>query len=148
LSLLYRNPDTGGELHQAGVKEIPHILRNNNISLLILAAREYQPKNNFGVDVMYAPMKDSSKLAGKALRDTIKAASIASRHAVFRILNGERVLSTCWAGLNRSGLISGLALKRLVKHSPETIVNVIRKRRSPRALFNLLFVDIILSPCT
>ena len=150
MSLLYRNPHTGGELYQAGVREIPQILRDNNISLLILAAREYQPKHiggtggNFSLtDKIYVPLRDTLLFTPKEFRNTVKKAKAASKHAVDYISRGENVLSTCHAGWNRSGIISGLALVSLTGAPGKQVVYHIRNKRSPSALSNPLFAAVV-----
>lgn len=150
MSLLFKHPWTGGELHQAGAKEIPYLIRRNKIDLIIFAAQEYQPetldksnKQFIRAEKIYVPMKDSSKLRGKELKNTIDLAKFAANRASLAIIGGKNVLSTCWAGLNRSGLISGLILKKITREHPKKVVSLIRKNRSSFALFNPLFVKII-----
>ena len=55
---------------------------------------------------------------------------------------GARVLVRCQAGLNRSGLITALAL---MNHglSADDAITLIREQRSPDALFNWAFEDYI-----
>lgn len=149
MSIIYKHK-SGGELYQAGAKEIPDILRKKPISLLILSAEEYQPEHisNTGgsfekIEVIYVPLKDSVFLSAKKLRDTVLKADKVSNIAVEHILSGNSVLSTCWAGLNRSGLISGLTMKKLSGAPGDKIVRQIRKLRSWRALSNPLFADVI-----
>jgi len=150
LSLLYRNPHTGGELHQAGAGEIPKILRRNNISLLILAAREYQPAyitntgGNFPlINKIYLPLKDTTNFAPGEFRKTVKDAKKAAKSVVKAIKRGENVLSTCKAGWNRSGIISGLALVELTGASGKEVIHHIRKNRSRFALSNPLFARVV-----
>lgn len=150
MSLLYRNPHTGGELHQAGAKEIPHILCNNNISLLILAAREYQPQHISGtggsfslVHKIYIPLKDITSFSPREFKKTISNAKAAAKHAVSYISRGKNVLSSCLAGWNRSGIISGLALVELTGASGKQVVYHIRKNRSRFALSNPLFAQVV-----
>jgi len=150
MSLIFKHPKSGGELHQAGQREIPYIIARNNIDLIILAAQEFQPqilrKSNeqfLRAERLYVPMDDSTKLKGKQLRDTIKLAKFAANKTIKNILKGKNVLSTCQAGWNRSGLISGLALKKLTQKDTREIVKGIRKNRSIFAMSNPLFVKII-----
>jgi protein-tyrosine phosphatase len=61
------------------------------------------------------------------------------------------VLVTCQAGMNRSGLVTGLVLDQITDWSTERVVRAIRTARSraaadigyPRALHNPSFVDAI-----
>jgi hypothetical protein len=150
LSLFYRDQYTGGKLYQAGVREIPQILRDNNISLLILAAREYQPKHISGTrgrfslaDKIYVPLRDTVLFTPKEFKNTVKRAKSAAEHAVDYISRGKNVLSTCQAGWNRSGIISGLALVDLTGIPGKQVVRHIRKKRSSSALSNPLFASVV-----
>jgi len=147
MSLLFRHPHTDGKLFQAGVREIPSILNKNNISLLILAAREYQPDYIPGMHknltIIYVPLKDTVTFTPKKFKKTINDAKQAANYAINTILDGKNVLSTCMAGWNRSGLISGLTLKKLINTPGKNIVKHIRNNRDWRALCNPLFADVI-----
>jgi len=146
MSLLYKDKITSGKLFQCGAKEIPSLLKKHSISLLILAAKEFQPEYLFNsVDKIYVPLIDSIRLSKSELRKTFKIADKVAEHAVDRILNGENVLSTCMAGWNRSGLISGLAIYKLTGTSGKDIVRSIRRNRSIFALSNPLFAKYIVS---
>jgi hypothetical protein len=149
MSLIYRHTN-GGELYQAGAREIPEILRENNISLLILAAKNYQPNyiedtgGGFeAADVLYVPLRDTILFTPREYKKTIKKAKQAAELAIEHILRGDNVLSTCWAGWNRSGLISGLAIRKLSNEPGKKIVNHIRKNRSKSALSNPLFARVV-----
>jgi hypothetical protein len=149
MTLIYKHP-RGGKLYQAGAKEIPEILRSKNISLLVLAATEYQPDHisgtggNFvGAEVIYVPLKDTILFTPKEFRKTVDKAKKVADHVITHIESGNNVLSTCWAGLNRSGLISGLAIRELSKAPGKKVVRQIRKRRSWRALSNPLFARVV-----
>ena len=149
MSLLYVSPASGGKLFQAGVSEIPQLLQNNNIYALILSAREFQPKlTDFqpdflrllkGTHIFYVPLLDMPFISQK---DLSKVDEISSLAAMF-IIKGKNVLSTCYAGLNRSGLISGHILKKITGASGNTIIDHIQKHRNPRALSNSTFAKII-----
>ncbi len=91
---------------------------------------------------IYVPMKDSSDLMGQELSETIARAKFAANEVIETIMGGGNALVTCKAGWNRSGLISGLALKKLTDASPRRIISSIRKNRSIFALSNPLFVEI------
>ena len=147
LSLLYCYPN-GGCLYQAGAREIPSILKSTEIDLLILAAKEYQPNYIKGVgfsqiDKIYLPLRDTILLSPKQYKRTINDAKQAALHAANYIKQGKNVLSTCWAGWNRSGLISGFTLANLTGADGPQIVKHIRKHRSVSALSNPLFASAV-----
>lgn len=62
-----------------------------------------------------------------------------AENAVRRAMKGDQVLIRCRAGINRSGLIMGLALLKLGYTSKEAM-NMMRVARSPYVLFNDSFV--------
>ena len=112
----------------------------------MLAAEEYQPHHIKGtggafekVEVIYVPMKDTIFQTKGQYRDTVSRAQRAADEVVNQLLQGNNVLSTCWAGLNRSGLVSGLAMTDLNPGQGRKTVQQIRKNRSWRALSNLRF---------
>lgn len=56
------------------------------------------------------------------------------------VKSGKRVLVRCQAGLNRSGLVVGLAMIKM-GWEPEAAIERIREARSPYALCNRSFVE-------
>jgi len=151
MSKIYKHP-SGGILYQAGAKEIPAYLANRDIGLLVLSAEEYQPKvlrknpDLFkGVRRVYVPLKDKASFSESALVDTIRRASRASGHVIDALSQGEGALVTCWAGINRSGLISGMALIDILGCSGEDAIDIVRKGRSEYALYNPLFQKILVN---
>ena len=149
MSLIYKHP-TGGKLYQAGAKEIPKILRDKNISLLILAAKEYQPDhiaNTQGAfqaaEVIYVPLNDTIFFSPKEFKKMVDKANRVANHVIDHIVRGNNVLSTCWAGWNRSGLISGLSMTQLSGNSGKKVVGQIRRNRSRSALSNPLFARVV-----
>ena len=141
---------TGGELHQAGAREIPGLLKSNDFDLIVLSAEEFQPEalatsnqEFLRAERVYVPMDDSSRLEGEELRRTIELAKFAANKVIKTIMQGNNALVTCMAGLNRSGLISGLALRKLTGEDPQAIIDSIRRNRSVVALSNPLFAKIV-----
>jgi protein tyrosine/serine phosphatase len=67
--------------------------------------------------------------------------------ALTHVRAGHRVLVRCQAGLNRSGLITGLILIALGM-KPGEAITAIRNKRSQRALFNMDFVGYLLDQKT
>ena len=59
-------------------------------------------------------------------------------------VNGKKVLIRCQAGWNRSGLVTALVLMRDGMEAHEAI-DLIREKRSPRALCNKNFVEFLLN---
>jgi protein-tyrosine phosphatase len=61
-----------------------------------------------------------------------------------RFIERGRTLVHCQAGLNRSGLIAGLALV-LSGMKPTDAIDLLRRKRSPTVLCNRVFADWLLS---
>ncbi len=93
--------------------------------VIVLAAREWQPELR-GYEVIRAPLTDEGPPPTEAERALIRASA---KQVAKRIREGKRVLSTCWKGRNRSGVIAGLALVELGM-PPRLVVQQIRRLRN------------------
>jgi len=113
-------------------------LRDAGFTMLVLCAMEHQPSaDNFpGIEVIHAPNDDDD--SRRPTSNELRIAIDASQH-VLRALQAERqVLVTCWAGLNRSGLVSALALRKHLGISGSSAIKVVQMMR-PKALTNRMF---------
>lgn len=108
---------------------------------LVLCAEEYQPEAEHfpGVEVIHAPMVDD-----QIDLETIERASVAAAKVADLVRDGKarKVLVTCAAGKNRSGLVAGLILHDLYGLSGGEAVAVIRAKR-PGALSNDSFAEFL-----
>ncbi len=122
-------------------------LSERGFTLLILCAREWQPPaTDFpGVHVFYAPNDDSPALP--LTSEGLALAMRAARTAAAAIQNGGLVLSSCWAGVNRSGLVSALTVHYLTGCSGDDAIRLIRRKRRPRMghrpLSNAQFTEVL-----
>ena len=125
---------------------VPHLYMGSRpppgtypFDLIVFAAKEYQPDpRDYGNMILRVPLDDTYGIsfaeadiairAGRLIADTIKA--------------GKRVLVTCMMGLNRSGLLTALALMRLGASSTQAIAKV-RAARGPGALSNPAFEKLL-----
>lgn len=109
--------------------------------VIVLAAKEYQPASESfpGVKVIHVPMDDTDPMSNEAARTAIRTAMAV---ATLR-RKGNKILVSCWAGLNRSGLIAALAIKLLYKVNTTQAISVIRNARGSFALNNPAFVRLI-----
>ena len=111
--------------------------------LVVLCAEEHQmPSATFGARarVLRVPLTDLAKpLSPRRTHWAFRAAVEVAR--VYA--NGGRVLVTCAAGLNRSGLVNGLALLELGVDAPSAVAAIRRAR--PGALCNPFFEHLIYS---
>lgn len=111
---------------------------------VVLCAREYQPARHlFGrVNVVRMPFDDdpTSYPSDEELREICRTASFVAE----AVRNGRRVLVTCAAGRNRSGLVVATALLKLHPQvTPGIAVDHLRSVRGLGALSNGKFVDLL-----
>lgn len=130
--LLDANEITPG-LWQGGFPPPGDLVRASGFQVLVLCARELQvPATDFpGVQVIHAPNDDHDKLP--LTREKLRIALAAAHEVVMHIQSGQRVLVTCAAGLNRSGLVSGLSLHLLYGWNGVTCIAHVRKHRPESA---------------
>lgn len=108
--------------------------------LVVMCAREtvgHYDRTEYRVhnmDVIEAPFDDTHAITPEEL----STARWAAGKVTSAVLAGKKVLVTCQAGLNRSGLVNGIALRDIKKISGVEAVMVIQGRRQ-MALFNDTF---------
>lgn len=165
MDLLYEHKN-GAKLYQCGALEIPGTpenfyygwdksdqiskkeklateksilsgLKKADINVLILASTEYQPAfNTKTLEVINIPFDDAeTEHMGVVLNQINPSVTSATK----AMLDGKNVLSTCWAGINRSSLISGLILKSITDLSGKEVIDLIRKNRDSYCLCNRSF---------
>jgi hypothetical protein len=124
----------------------PDARLGEHFDCLVLCAREYQVPECFGdVQVAQAMLDDSGCCMTKEeQQQAVKAAG-----RVIKWLNdGLKVLVTCFAGRNRSGLVSAIALcKGPNSMTPQNATKLIRLIRGPNALSNPQFVAFLNDFC-
>lgn len=104
--------------------------------VIVLAAKEAQPMlQKFRGRVIRAPFSDARYPTETERRIAIRAARVVAKE----LKKGNKVLVTCAQGLNRSGLIVGLALRMASKYDVEEIIRRIRAARGNWALTNPSF---------
>lgn len=104
------------------------LLRDYGVDVLVLAAKEAQPPSSDfpGVRVIHAPYADRffEPLAPATKRRVVQVA----KQVADALKEKQNVLVTCLMGLNRSGLIAGLALRFLGMSGPEAVDQIRLKR--------------------
>ena len=105
-------------------------VKDKGFTHLVLCARELQPPANLypGVQVIHAP-NDDSPIYGSLGEVELKTAVRAARRATEALKDGGRVLVTCAAGANRSGLVNGITLHLLYGWSGRKAIDQIRRKR-------------------
>lgn len=122
-------PPLGGELAARGFRA------------LVLCAKEHQPPAaRFpGVAVCHAPNDDTGR---PPTREELAIAATAARWVAEHVVRAAPVLVTCWAGRNRSGLVSALALQLLTGEAGAACARRVQRCR-PNALTNRAFVRVL-----
>jgi protein-tyrosine phosphatase len=115
-------------------------LREFGFDVLVLCATEFQPPaNQFpGVTVIHAPNDDSDMTS----RDQLDTVLQAARKVAEAARADKNVLVTCYLGLNRSGLVTALALHLLTGWPGWKCAKTVKLQR-PYALSNQHFVRLI-----
>lgn len=116
-------------------------VKDAGFDVLVLCAAEHQPPaaGYAGVKVIYAPMDDAQIVESDP---DWRTANEAADEVVYALRSRKRVLVTCAAGRNRSGLVVALAMLRVSRASAVRVVEHIQKRRD-FALSNRSFVEIL-----
>jgi hypothetical protein len=129
-------------LFQGSVPPQGPILREMGFSAVVLCADESQPPawKFEGIDVIHAPNDDNP--VRPPTREELDIAVKAAKQVVKRVLAGKKVLVTCMAGLNRSGLVNALALHMLTGWAGTMCVDHVQAKREA-ALCNRYFVEVI-----
>lgn len=118
-------PPRGSELQKLG------------FSTVVFCADEWQPEV-LGVEAIYAPNDDDGVSEPNATQ--LRVAVNAARRVAQQVKEGKKVLVTCWMGLNRSGLVSAIAMHILSGKTGSECAEIIREKREG-ALFNRGFVS-------
>lgn len=131
-------------LWQGSIPPRGNTLARYGFNAVVLAAVELQfPAHLFeGVAVLHAPNEDDGR---PLTRERMIIAISAAKQVAARVTDGQKVLSTCAQGVNRSGLVTALALHFLYGWNGQHCVSVVRRKRQLRngwkALSNSYFVD-------
>lgn len=111
-------------------------------SMIVLCAEERQPElPRFKGRILRPAFNDTMTPSDGDIERSRQAA----RDVGAELMRGGRVLVTCAAGLNRSGLVTGLALVITTRMPHEEIVQRIRAARGDQALCNPTFAKMIVS---
>jgi protein-tyrosine phosphatase len=137
----------GGSLSQGSIKDVIALsCQPHTVTTVVLCAIEDQPKvytkNPSPLTVIRVPFDDNPGFSDLELLRVFDQTFQISQDLAKRVNLGENVMVTCHAGLNRSGLVSGLTLI-LLGFSAEQSIEAIRKARGPYALNNHAFVGLL-----
>lgn len=124
-----------------GGENAPEYLEHVSIDLHVVCTQGTTPYEGHAERIYHFPMVDedapwhTNKLW---VRYLVEAADEVAR----ALERNENVLVTCAMGLNRSGLVTALALCRL-GYSPRQALKTLRKARSSLVLHNPSFVKVL-----
>lgn len=135
-----------GDLWIGSAPPIGHTVAQH-FDCLVLSAVEYPPGPTCfpRVETLAVSLNDDGSPMRK--QEAVEAVRAAGKVLAW-LRGGKRVLVTCHAGLNRSGLICALVLCRGNGMSPEKAVSTIREARGPNALRNQYFLDFLNAFCS
>lgn len=89
-----------------GSAPYPQWVRTSDFGVVVLCAKEWQPKSSFGdVKVIRCPL-DDDRLTPRIAERVVDAALDVSE----AMASGSKILVTCWQGKNRSGLVAATAI--------------------------------------
>jgi hypothetical protein len=110
----------------------------SGFSMLVLCARELQEPAELwpDVEVVYAPNYDDGHHA--LTPELLRIATDAAHRVKNAIRQDRRVLVTCQMGMNRSGLVTALALNLLYGWDGETCIRRVQDKRQPKRGFTPL----------
>jgi hypothetical protein len=106
--------------------------------VLVLTAAEYQP----ALPKVHSQIIRVTLDGAIPSQDEIRRAIVAGKQVAAALRRGECVLTTCYMGRNRSGLINGLALIELGWCSLDAI-DAIKHARGDNALSNAHFKSVL-----
>lgn len=131
-----------GKLYQGSAPSKGDVIKTEGFDVLVLCAEEIQNIKDYNVDyIIQAPGKDTFKdLYPEDLVKWKEAAKEAANH----IRSGRRVLITCQAGLNRSGIVTAMTLRELTGWSGEKCAKHVKSKRYG-ALFNKAFYNYLVT---
>jgi len=125
-------------LWQGGAPPIGDQVAERGFQTLVLCAEEFQPPSTSypGVKVLYCPFDDTDEPLSE---ETWAMIDKTATEVAVRVRMGQKVLVTCMAGINRSGLVNAVVVHKLTGVSGEEAVRIVQAGR-PHALHNESFV--------
>ena len=145
MNLIFTHP-SGGQLWQGSQRDVEKLLLvpDAGIRVIGLFAREHQPDDQFShYELLKSGFDDNFEAGDAELSGIARLADNASDVFSDRVRSGKGCLSSCFAGLNRSGLVTALTLLKVAGMGPAEVIGRIRRLRGPDALSNPKFVELI-----
>lgn len=132
--------DASPVFHRLWMGSKPPVDRQmRSLDAIVLCADSYQPQlPHYHGRVIRCPIEDGVPTANE-----LAMAAAAAKQAAAVWKGGGRVLVTCYAGLNRSGLVTGLVLLAVTRKRAPEVIAMIRSARGANALYNQHFVRVL-----
>lgn len=128
-------------LYQGAAPPYGDLVARKGFDVLVLTATDNaNPIFYHNVSVIVAPGDDDER--PHRLQRFLPAWEQAGVDVAAAVNEGKKVLVTCMAGQNRSGLVAAIALNRMTGWSGQVCLDHIRSRR-PFALSNKTFADYV-----
>jgi len=130
-------------IYQGSFPPVGSFVRDAGFDVLVLCAKEYQPDSDKfpGVTVFHCPFDDDpSRHPYSKEIDIIKNTL---SNVVPYIKDDKKVLVTCQAGRNRSGLLNAFIIKSMYKSLTNIEIIKLIKDKRQFALTNPKFVEVI-----
>ena len=113
-----------------------------------LFALEFQlPHANSPYELLNAGYDDNDAADDDELKEIADVANAASDRFASALREGKGCVSSCYMGLNRSGLVSALTLMKVAGFKPDEAIELVQRSRVPQqgmsALCNGKFVELI-----
>jgi len=145
MNRVWSHPTTGASLWQGDSKDSVNVdeIRRRGVGMVVFAAIEHQPDLPDDIEVVRLRVADFVPSSVEMFRNMHGWASTVADLVAKSLANGRSVLSTCWKGWNRSGLVSALTLTRVGGVPPSSAVSAVRRARGSLALSNPSFVRMI-----
>lgn len=136
ISLIYQQGTSA--LYQGSRPPGGDFLAQAGFHVLALCADDYQPPAELfpGVQVLHVPMVD--EFWAPPSEEMLRSAASAAKQLALALAKGHKVLSTCYAGWNRSGLLSAMTLHLWLGWSGAQAITQVKAFRR-RALNNPQF---------
>jgi len=146
---IYIHP-SGAELWQGSMYDVDRLLRlpSDKIRVIGLFAQEYQPDDPRGrYELLKRGFDDNPDADPAEISEVAGIVDGASDTLSDRLRAGKSCLSSCAAGLNRSGITTALTLMKVAGLEPDAAIDLIRKKRAPQLgmlpLCNPKFVQLL-----
>lgn len=128
-------------LYQGSAPPYGDVLAKLDFDTLVLCASENQEKDFYSnIEVLLFPTEDD--IVEQNMLCDLPKWQQAAQIVVERINTGNKVLITCMAGLNRSGMVTAFTLRQITNWSRNKIVDHIQQCRE-MALCNKTFENFL-----